>query len=57
MKKQTNYEQWKEICQEFCRQKGFTLLFVNETDFGFEDKEEELHHVYVDELASWLGGK
>ena len=33
---------------------GFTLLFVNSDDFGFEDKEEGLHHVYAEELINWL---
>ena len=33
----TNKEQWEEICKEFCKQKGYTLLFVNDSDFGYED--------------------
>lgn len=50
----TNYEQWYEICKEFCKQKRFKLLFVNSDNFGFEDKEERLHHVYAEELVNWL---
>ena len=53
----TNKEQWEEICKEFCKQKGYTLLFVNDSDFGYEDQEEGLHHVYAEELYSMLGGK
>lgn len=54
--KKSNFEQWEEICKEFCKQKGYKLLFVNNTDFGYMDNEEGLHHVYADELALMLGG-
>ena len=54
MSKEQNYIEWYEICKEFCKQKGFKLLFVNSNNFGFEDKEEGLHHVYADELVNWL---
>ena len=58
MTKEQNLKEWTEICIEFCRQKGYKLLFVNDTDFGYEDQNERLHHVYTDELVGILkGGK
>lgn len=49
-----NLREWTEICTEFCRQKGYTLLFVNSNDFGFEDTKGQLHHVYAEELVNFL---
>ena len=54
MSKEQNYNEWYEICKEFCKQKGFKLLFVNSDNFGFADKNDNLHHVYAEELISWL---
>lgn len=50
----SNYEEWEEICKEFCKQKGYELLFVNSNNFGFMDNKGELKHVYAKELALML---
>lgn len=41
---------WKSICKRYCETKGYTLLFVNNTSFGYETKEGHLVHKYIDEL-------
>lgn len=50
----SNYEQWYEICAEFCKKKGYELLFVNSDNFGFSTPSGELHHVYAEELEAYL---
>ena len=49
-----NLKEWTEICVEFCKQKGYKLLFVNSNNFGFEDEKGQLCHVYADELLTLL---
>ena len=39
-------KEWEQICKEFCKQNNYELLFVNVDSFGFEDTQEQLHHVY-----------
>lgn len=41
---------WKNICKKYCEDRGYTLLFVNNSSFGYETKEGNLVHKYIDEL-------
>ena len=50
-------EEWKQVCRKFCKANGYDLVFVNDTSFGFMDKDEHCHHVYVDELQDLLQNK
>ena len=50
-----NMGDWKQICRAYCRKIGAELLFVNETSFGYEDKNGQMVHMYVDELMDALG--
>ena len=49
--------EWRSVCREYCRQNGYTLLFVNEDSFGYEDKNGNMIHKYVDELVREFGGR
>lgn len=50
----TNYDVWEECCKNFCRQRNFTLLFVNAGDFGYQTPEGGLVHMYADEMKDYL---
>lgn len=41
---------WKDICKKYCEDKGYILLFVNNSSFGYETKGGNLVHKYIDEL-------
>lgn len=47
-------QEWEKICKEFCRQQGYDLVFVKSDNFGYVDKNGNMVHLYVDELASIL---
>ena len=53
-KEDQNYEEWKQICEIFCKKIGAELLFVNSDSFGYEDKDGRLIHMYADELEQYL---
>jgi len=46
--------EWESICQAFCKKIGAKLLFVNINNFGYEDKDGNLVHMYADELEQYL---
>lgn len=50
----TDNQEWKQVCKEFCKQIGAELLFVNDDNFGYEDKNGRLVHMYADELEGYL---
>lgn len=50
----TNDKEWEEVCKEFCKQIGAELLFVNDDNFGYQDKDGSLVHMYADELETYL---
>lgn len=52
-----NLFEWLQICKKFCHDRRFTLLFVNSSDFGYEDEDGGLHHVYAEELLDLLKQK
>ena len=52
--KDKNFIEWQQICKEFCKQRGFELLFVNSDNFGFQDKKGNLVHMYANELVEYL---
>lgn len=47
-------KEWTEICEAFCKKIGAKLLFVNLDNFGYEDKDGNLVHMYADELEQYL---
>ena len=51
---ETDNKEWEEICKEFCKQIGAELLFVNDDNFGYQDKDGSLVHMYADELETYL---
>lgn len=53
----TDNEEWKAICKEFCKQIGAELLFVNNDNFGYMDKDGNMIHMYADELEQYLKNK
>lgn len=53
----TNNKEWEEICKEFCKQIGAELIFVNDDNFGYMDKEGTMIHMYADELQKYLQNK
>lgn len=53
----TTNQDWEWICNRFCKQNNYTLVFVNDNDFGFMDSEENVHHLYADELFELLKNK
>lgn len=52
-KAEQNRKDWEEICQTFCNKIGAELLFVNDTDFGY-DLNGYMVHLYIDELQAIL---
>ena len=50
----TNDKDWVDVCKAFCNKIGAELLFVNDSDFGYEDKNGNLVHMYADELEDYL---
>ena len=54
LKESTDNEEWKQVCETFCKKIGATLLFVNDDNFGYEDKNGKMIHMYADELESYL---
>ena len=54
LKESTDNIEWKGICQAFCDKIGAELLFVNDDNFGYEDKNGNLVHMYADELEQYL---
>lgn len=52
-----NFNEWQEICRVFCEQHGYTLLFVNTDNFGFEDDKGNLCHWNAEKLAEFLKGE
>ena len=51
-----NYD-WKQVVKEYCRKNGYELLFVNDDSFGYEDRDGNMIHKYVDELKAELESK
>lgn len=49
-----NIKEWHEVCQKFCEDRGYELLFVNTDNFGFADKDGNLYHWDCYELAEYL---
>ena len=49
-----NMQDWKDVCQAFCKKIGAELLFVNSDNFGYETKDGQLVHMYADELEKYL---
>ena len=47
-------EEWRSICEAFCKKIGAKLLFVNTDNFGYEDKNGNLVHMYADELEQFI---
>ena len=47
-------EEWRSICEAFCKKIGAKLLFVNTDNFGYSDKDGNLVHMYADELEQYL---
>ena len=47
-------EEWRSICEAFCKKIGAELLFVNTDNFGYSDKDGNLVHMYADELEQYL---
>ena len=50
----TTNKEWELICKEYCKQKGYELLFVNEADFGYMDKNGNLVHKHYTQLLGEL---
>lgn len=53
----TDNVEWKNVCKAYCKKIGAELLFVNDYDFGYEDKNGNLVHKYADELENELKGQ
>lgn len=47
---------WRVICEAFCKQYGYELLFVKDGSFGVELKDGQFKHIYADELEDILKG-
>ena len=45
---------WEEICKAFAKKMGWELLFVNEQSCGLQDKNENFHHIYIEEMVEYL---
>ena len=45
----------KAIARTYCKKIGAELLFVKEDSFGYEDKNGNMIHLYLTELAEILG--
>lgn len=50
----SNYDEWKLVCETWCKKVGAELLFVNSDNFGCQTPNGELLHIYADELAELL---
>ena len=46
----TTNKDWEMVCKEYCKQKGYELLFVNDADFGYIDNSNNLVHKYSTQL-------
>ena len=57
LKESTDNKRWEQIVRTYCTKKGYELLFVNDDSFGYEDKDGNMIHKYVDELQAELKGK
>ena len=47
-------QEWTEICEKFCKDRNYKILFVKPDSFGFEDDKGKLHHLYAEELMAVL---
>lgn len=47
-------EEWRSICEAFCKKIGAELLFVNTDNFGYMDKDGNTVHMYADELEQFI---
>lgn len=53
---ESQMKDWRKICEKYCSDNGHTLLFVNNHSFGYETKEGNLIHKYIEELQEELEG-
>ena len=53
-KAEKDFQDWKEICEAFCKKNNYDLVFVNDTDFGYMTEDGQCVHLYIDELAELL---
>lgn len=51
-----NYDEWYEVCEAFCKKVGAELVFVNSDSFGIRTKDDELRHIYAEELMGIILG-
>ena len=56
-KAEKDFQDWKEICEAFCKKNNYDLVFVNDTDFGYMTEDGQCVHLYIDELAELLKNK
>ena len=54
MTEATDDKEWEAVCKKFCEKIGAELLFVNNDNFGYEDKDGNLVHMYASELEQYL---
>lgn len=47
-------EEWRQVCEAYCKKVNGELLFVNECDFGMQYPDGRLAHIYADELEQIL---
>lgn len=49
--------EWRMICKAFAKKMDAELLFVDNKSCGIQTKDGQMHHIYVDEMYEFLGGK
>lgn len=47
-------EEWRQVCEAYCKKVNAELLFVNEYDFGLQYQNGQFGHIYADELEQIL---
>lgn len=47
-------EEWRQVCEAYCKKVNGELLFVNGDNFGMQYPDGRLAHIYADELEQIL---
>ena len=47
-------EEWRQVCEAYCKKVNGELLFVNGNNFGMQYPDGRLAHIYADELEQIL---
>lgn len=54
MANQKLMEEWRQVCEAYCKRVNARLLFVNDCDFGVQYPGGQFGHIYADELEQIL---